>query len=61
MTNRAAILVLERGTRKSLKNFIGPAPSSRADSNNSSGIVMNTCLNMNVAVADAISGILRPA
>ena len=27
----------------------------------SSGIVMNTCRNMNVAVADAISGILKPA
>jgi hypothetical protein len=61
ITNSAAMLVIDSGSRMSLKNFIGPAPSTRAASINSSGTVMKNCRNRKVAVAEAISGIERPA
>ncbi|MNL83162.1 hypothetical protein D3C87_2107310 [compost metagenome] len=61
MTNSAAILVRDSGSRISRKNFIGPAPSTRAASINSSGTVRKNCRKRKVAVADAISGIDRPA
>ena len=40
---------------------IGPAPSMRAASTSSSGTVRKNWRNRNVAVADAISGTVRPA
>ncbi|MNL82739.1 hypothetical protein D3C87_2101920 [compost metagenome] len=61
MTNRAAILVLERGSRMSRMKRKGPALSMRAASTNSPGIVRKNCRNRNVAVADAINGKVRPA
>ncbi len=60
MTNSAAMLVRDSGIRMSQKNFIGPAPSIRAASVSSSGIVMKNCRNRKVAVAQAISGTTRP-
>ena len=45
----------------SLKNRIGPAPSTRAASTSSSGTVRKNWRNRKVAVAEAISGIVRPA
>ena len=44
----------------SQKKRIGPAPSMRAASASSSGIVRKNCRNRNVAVAEAISGSVRP-
>jgi len=44
-----------------LKKRIGPAPSMRAASTSSSGTVRKNCRNRKVAVADAISGTVRPA
>ncbi|MNV84651.1 hypothetical protein D3C71_1785420 [compost metagenome] len=61
ITNRAAIDVRDSGTRMSLKNRMGPAPSTRAASTSSSGTVRKNCRNRNVAVADAISGTVSPA
>ena len=61
MTHSAAMDVLDRGTNTSQKKRMGPAPSMRAASTNSSGTVRKNCLNRNVAVADAISGTVRPA
>ena len=48
------------GTTTSQKNRIGPAPSMRAASASSSGIVRKNWRNRNVAVADAISGSGEP-
>src|SRR5512133_2667845 len=61
MTNRAAIDVFDSGSSTSQKKRIGPAPSIRAASTSSSGTVMKNWRNRNVAVADAISGIVSPA
>ncbi len=61
MTNSAAIEVDDSGSSTSLKNRIGPAPSIRAASTSSSGTVRKNWRNRNVAVADAISGTVRPA
>src|SRR6478609_2626272 len=61
MTNSAAIDVAESGTSTSLKKRIGPAPSTRAASTSSSGIVRKNWRNRNVAVAEAISGTVKPA
>src|SRR5256885_14568618 len=61
ITNSAAIEVLDSGTSTSLKKRIGPAPSMRAASTSSSGTVRKNWRNRNVAVAEAISGTVRPA
>ncbi len=61
MTNKAAILVRDKGSSTSQKKRIGPAPSMRAASTSSSGTVKKNCRNKNVAVADAIRGTVRPA
>ena len=53
--------VLDSGKRMSHKKRIGPAPSMRAASTSSSGTVRKNCRNKKVAVADAISGMVRPA
>jgi hypothetical protein len=52
--------VRDIGSRISKKNRTGPAPSIRAASASSSGMVRNSCRNRNVAVAEAISGRIRP-
>ena len=61
ITNSAAMLVRDSGTTTSQKKRIGPAPSMRAASASSSGIVRKNWRNRNVAVADAISGSVSPA
>lgn len=61
ITNSAAMLVFDSGSTTSQKKRSGPAPSMRAASINSSGSVMKNWRNRNVAVADAISGIVSPA
>ncbi|MNJ05021.1 hypothetical protein D3C73_1660710 [compost metagenome] len=60
MTKSAAILVRESGNRISRKNFIGPAPSTRAASISSSGMVRKNWRKRKVAVAEAINGRVRP-
>src|SRR4051794_22927649 len=60
ITNSAAMFVLESGSTISQKKRIAPAPSMRAASINSSGSVMKNWRNRNVAVADAISGSVKP-
>ena len=61
ITNSAAIEVADMGSRMSLKKRIGPAPSTRAASTSSSGTVRKNWRNRKVAVAEAISGTVRPA
>ena len=61
ITNSAAIEVRVSGSSMSMKKRIGPAPSIRAASTSSSGTVKKNCRNKNVAVAEAISGTVRPA
>ncbi|CFP64163.1 Uncharacterised protein [Bordetella pertussis] len=61
ITNRAAMLVRDSGSSTSRKNRIGPAPSMRAASTSSSGTVRKNWRNRKVAVAEAISGSVRPA
>ncbi|MNF10408.1 hypothetical protein D3C80_2113360 [compost metagenome] len=61
ITNRAAMLVLDKGSSTSRKKRTGPAPSMRAASISSSGTVRKNWRNRKVAVADAISGRVRPA
>src|SRR5476651_1401511 len=61
ITNSAAMFVFDRGSTTSHKNRNAPAPSMRAASISSSGSVMKNWRNRNVAVADAISGSVRPA
>ncbi|MOA56332.1 hypothetical protein D3C78_1802920 [compost metagenome] len=61
ITNRAAMLVLDSGSSTSKKNRTGPAPSMRAASMSSSGTVRKNWRNRKVAVAEAISGKVRPA
>ena len=61
ITNSAAIEVRDSGTSTSLKKRMGPAPSMRAASTSSSGTVRKNWRNRNVAVAEAISGSVRPA
>ena len=61
ITNSAAIEVADSGTSTSLKKRIGPAPSMRAASTSSSGTVRKNWRNRKVAVAEAISGTVRPA
>ncbi|MDT4879036.1 hypothetical protein FQZ97_1146760 [compost metagenome] len=61
MTNSAAIEVTDSGSSTSLKKRMGPAPSMRAASISSSGTVRKNCRNKKVAVAEAISGTVRPA
>src|SRR5512146_1418036 len=60
MTNSAAMLVRDSGSRMSKKKRMGPAPSMRAASASSSGTVRKNWRKRNVAVADAISGSVRP-
>ena len=54
-------LLADKGARIDQKNRSAPAPSIRAASVSSSGTVRKNCRNRNVAVADAMSGIVRPA
>ena len=61
ITNSAAIDVRVTGSRMSMKKRMGPAPSMRAASTSSSGTVRKNCRNKKVAVAEAISGTVRPA
>ena len=61
ITNSAAMLVRDSGSSVSQKKRNGPAPSMRAASSSSSGTVMKNWRNRNVAVAEAISGSVRPA
>ena len=61
MTKSAAMLVRDSGSTVSQKNRKGPAPSIFEASTSSSGIVRKNWRNSSVAVADAISGIARPA
>src|SRR6267142_3373228 len=60
MTNSAAILVRESGSRMWRKKRRGPAPSILAASTSSSGMVMKNCRKSRVAVAEAISGRVSP-
>ncbi|MNU07386.1 hypothetical protein D3C72_2529530 [compost metagenome] len=60
MTNKAAILVRDKGRRISLKKRHGPAPSTRAASTSSPGMVRKNWRNRSVAVAEAISGTISP-
>ena len=48
------------GSRMSQKKRIGEAPSTRAASVSSSGTLRKNCRNRKVAVAEAISGMIRP-
>jgi hypothetical protein len=50
----------DSGSRISQKNCIGRAPSTRAASESSSGTVRKNCRNRKVAVAEAISGRIKP-
>ena len=61
ITNSAAMLVFESGSNTSQKKRMGPAPSMRAASTSSSGTVRKNWRNKKVAVAEAISGIVKPA
>jgi hypothetical protein len=60
ITNSAAMFVTDSGSTVSTKNLTGPAPSSLDASISSSGIVMKNCRKNSVAVADAISGTVKP-
>ena len=60
ITNSAAMLVTDSGNSVSQKNRIGPAPSILEASTSSFGTVMKNWRNNSVAVADAISGRIRP-
>ena len=53
--------VVDSGSSTSLKKRIGEAPSMRAASTSSSGTVRKNWRNKNVAVAEAISGTVKPA
>ena len=55
------MLVLDSGSSTSRKKRTGPAPSMRAASISSSGTVRKNWRNRKVAVAEAISGSVRPA
>ena len=55
------MFVRERGRRIDPKNRSGPAPSIRAASRSSSGTVRKNWRKRNVAVAEAIRGMVRPA
>ena len=55
-TNSAAVFVRDRGSTTSTKKRHGPAPSMRAASSSSAGMVMNICRYRKVAVAEAMSG-----
>jgi hypothetical protein len=59
ITKRAAIDVRLIGSRMSQKKR-SEAPSTRAASASSSGTLRKNCRNRNVAVAEAISGMIRP-
>ncbi|MNE47217.1 hypothetical protein D3C80_1416090 [compost metagenome] len=61
ITNSAAILVIDSGRRISFMKRNGPALSMRAASTISPGMVRKNCRNKKVAVAEAISGRVRPA
>src|SRR4051812_12124414 len=61
ITNKAAIDVFDKGSSTSKKKRMGLAPSMRDASVNSSGTVRKNCRNRKVAVAEAISGMVRPA
>lgn len=54
------MLVRDMGITTSKKKRIGLAPSILDASISSSGMVKKVCLNMKVAVAEAINGILNP-
>ncbi len=54
------MLVLESGSSTSQKKRNGPAPSMRAASASSSGTVRKNWRKRKVAVAEAISGRVRP-
>ncbi len=60
ITNNAAMLVLDSGSTTSLKKRSGPAPSMRAASASSSGMVRKNWRNRKVAVAEAMIGMVRP-
>ena len=60
ITESAAMLVRDSGNRMVTKKRSGPAPSTRAASASSSGTVMKNWRNRKVAVAEAISGMVRP-
>ena len=61
ITKSAAMFVRDSGTRMDQKKRSGPAPSIRAASASSSGTVRKNWRKRNVAVAEAISGMVRPA
>lgn len=61
ITKSAAMLVRESGSNTSQKKRMGPAPSILAASTSSSGTVRKNWRNRKVAVADAISGTVKPA
>src|ERR1700712_233654 len=61
ITNSAAMFVFDSGNTTSHRKRNAPAPSMRAASMSSSGSVMKNWRNRNVAVADAISGSVKPA
>src|SRR5258705_11607708 len=60
MTNSAAMLAFDSGSRIVHRNRIGPAPSSCAASASESGIVRKNWRNRDVPVADARSGTVSP-
>ena len=55
------MLVRDRGKSTSQKNRMGEAPSILDASASSSGTVKKNCLNKNVAVAEAMRGMVKPA
>ena len=56
----AATFVIESGRRIVKKKRMGPAPSMRAASVSSSGTVRKNCRKRKVAVAEAMTGRMRP-
>ena len=55
------MLVRDKGSSTSQKNRMGEAPSILAASVSSSGTVKKNCRNKKVAVAEAMSGMVKPA
>src|SRR2546425_8182327 len=60
ITNNAAPVVVDSGSKIFQKNRSGPAPSTLAASTSSSGTLRKNWRKISVAVADAMSGTVSP-
>src|SRR5260221_14453126 len=60
LPNSAVMLVVESGSTTSQKKRMGPAPSIRAASASSSGVVRKNWRKRKVAEAEAMSGRMSP-